>query len=75
MPSLAREMRNPQDFNRMVDYAYVAAGSMYMIVGLIGYLMYVFHPYFPNSSSTTTKETLRAKTCCQFVFFNQNVFS
>ncbi|PLW06142.1 hypothetical protein PCANC_25176 [Puccinia coronata f. sp. avenae] len=40
MPSLAREMRNPQDFNRMVDYAYVAAGSMYMIVGLIGYLMF-----------------------------------
>ncbi|EFP90178.2 uncharacterized protein PGTG_16456 [Puccinia graminis f. sp. tritici CRL 75-36-700-3] len=40
MPSLAREMRNPQDFNRMVDYAYVAAGSMYLIVGLIGYLMF-----------------------------------
>ena len=40
MPSLAREMRNPQEFNRMVDYAYVAAGSMYLIVGLIGYLMF-----------------------------------
>ncbi|POW11334.1 hypothetical protein PSTT_05370 [Puccinia striiformis] len=40
MPSLAREMRNPQDFNRMVDLAYLAAGSMYLIVGMIGYLMF-----------------------------------
>lgn len=40
MPSIAREMRNPHEFSRMLDYAYLAAGSMYMIIGLIGYLMF-----------------------------------
>ncbi|KAH9817855.1 transmembrane amino acid transporter protein-domain-containing protein [Melampsora americana] len=40
IPSLARDMRNPQDFNRMIDYAYLSAGSMYAIIGVVGYLMF-----------------------------------
>ncbi|CAH7690614.1 transmembrane amino acid transporter protein-domain-containing protein [Phakopsora pachyrhizi] len=40
MPSLARDMKNPKDFNRMVDLAYLSAGSMYLIAGVAGYLMF-----------------------------------
>ncbi|EGG10358.1 uncharacterized protein MELLADRAFT_94434 [Melampsora larici-populina 98AG31] len=40
IPSLARDMRNPQEFNCMIDYAYLLAGSMYAIIGVVGYLMF-----------------------------------
>ncbi|KAG0146698.1 hypothetical protein CROQUDRAFT_657050 [Cronartium quercuum f. sp. fusiforme G11] len=40
IPSLARDMRDPQEFNRMIDWAYISAGSMYAVVGVAGYLMF-----------------------------------
>ena len=40
IPSLYRDMKSPRRFGRMLDSAYVAAGSLYVAVGVLGYLMF-----------------------------------
>ena len=39
-PSLARDMKRPQDFNRVCNIAFVVAAACYMFMGIIGYLMF-----------------------------------
>jgi vesicular inhibitory amino acid transporter len=40
IPSLYRDMKSPRHFGRMLDSAYVAAGALYVSVGVLGYLMF-----------------------------------
>lgn len=42
-PSLARDMKRPQDFNRVCNLAFIVATSCYLIMGVIGYLMFGNH--------------------------------
>lgn len=38
-PSLARDMKKPQDFNRVCNLAFVVATAVYLFMGVVGYLM------------------------------------
>ncbi|KAL4399163.1 L-glutamine transmembrane transporter [Malassezia pachydermatis] len=40
IPSLYRDMRNPADFCRMLDLAYVATALLYLSVATTGYMMF-----------------------------------
>ncbi|PAV21981.1 amino acid transporter [Pyrrhoderma noxium] len=54
LPSLARDMANPKEFNRMINMAFTAATIIYAIIGGCGYLM------FGNSVSDEVSEDLLA---------------
>lgn len=38
-PSLARDIRDPKDFNRVCDLAFLISTAFYLFMGTIGYLM------------------------------------
>ena len=40
IPSLARDMVDPSQFDRMIDWAFVVATFIYAFIGYIGYLMF-----------------------------------
>ncbi|KAF7319829.1 Aa-trans domain-containing protein [Mycena kentingensis (nom. inval.)] len=40
IPSLARDMVDPSEFNRMIDLAFVVATSIYALIGCAGYAMF-----------------------------------
>lgn len=40
IPSLYRDMRDPTQFNRMLDLAYLTTAAMYLLVAVVGYLMF-----------------------------------
>lgn len=40
IPSLYRDMKRPAHFGRMLDLAYVATGTVYLVIGMVGYLMF-----------------------------------
>lgn len=40
IPSLYRDMRNPKEFARMLDWAYAASAALYVMVAALGYLMF-----------------------------------
>ncbi|KAF7316812.1 Aa-trans domain-containing protein [Mycena chlorophos] len=40
IPSLARDMVDPSEFNKMIDWAFVVATSIYALIGCAGYLMF-----------------------------------
>ncbi|KAF7345032.1 Aa-trans domain-containing protein [Mycena venus] len=40
IPSLARDMTDPSEFNKMIDWAFVVATSIYTLIGCAGYLMF-----------------------------------
>lgn len=39
-PSLARDMKRPKDFNRVCDLAFLVATAVYLLMAVIGYLMF-----------------------------------
>ncbi|KAF7312363.1 Aa-trans domain-containing protein [Mycena indigotica] len=40
IPSLARDMVDPSEFNKMIDWAFVVATFIYGLIGCAGYLMF-----------------------------------
>ncbi|KAK7465722.1 hypothetical protein VKT23_005693 [Stygiomarasmius scandens] len=40
IPSLARDMANPEHFDQMINWAFVVATTIYTLVGYAGYLMF-----------------------------------
>lgn len=40
VPSLARDMTDPSEFDKMINWAFVAATVIYSLIGYAGYLMY-----------------------------------
>ncbi|KAF8140795.1 transmembrane amino acid transporter protein-domain-containing protein [Mycena galopus ATCC 62051] len=40
IPSLARDMVDPSEFNKMIDWAFVVATGIYALIGCAGYLMF-----------------------------------
>ncbi|KAJ7066988.1 transmembrane amino acid transporter protein-domain-containing protein [Mycena amicta] len=40
IPSLARDMIDPSEFDKMIDWAFVVATSIYALIGCAGYLMF-----------------------------------
>ncbi|KAF9270392.1 hypothetical protein L218DRAFT_31509 [Marasmius fiardii PR-910] len=40
IPSLARDMANPEDFDSMINWAFIVATSIYTLIGYVGYLMF-----------------------------------
>ncbi|KAF9015332.1 transmembrane amino acid transporter protein-domain-containing protein [Cyathus striatus] len=40
IPSLARDMIDPGEFDRMINWAFIVATSIYAIIGYAGYLMF-----------------------------------
>ncbi|WFD28427.1 hypothetical protein MNAN1_003438 [Malassezia nana] len=40
LPSLYRDMRHPEQFDRMLDLAYLATAALYATMGIAGYLMF-----------------------------------
>ncbi|TFL06651.1 transmembrane amino acid transporter protein-domain-containing protein [Pterulicium gracile] len=40
MPSLARDMANPEDFNSVINWAFAAATLIYTLIGYAGYAMF-----------------------------------
>lgn len=40
VPSLFKDMRNPNEFCKMLNWAYIAATIIYLSMGIIGYLMF-----------------------------------
>ncbi|KAG7099387.1 hypothetical protein E1B28_001242 [Marasmius oreades] len=40
IPSLARDMANPEDFDTMINWAFIVATSIYTLIGYVGYLMF-----------------------------------
>ncbi|EMD41799.1 hypothetical protein CERSUDRAFT_110364 [Gelatoporia subvermispora B] len=40
IPSLARDMIDPSQFDTMIDYAFVIASAIYATIGVAGYLMF-----------------------------------
>ncbi|KAK9899790.1 hypothetical protein P389DRAFT_4127 [Cystobasidium minutum MCA 4210] len=39
-PSLARDIKNPQDFNKVCNLAFLVATTFYLLMGTVGYLMF-----------------------------------
>ncbi|SCV70229.1 BQ2448_1623 [Microbotryum intermedium] len=56
IPSLYRDMKNPNQFNSMINIAYVIAFSISMLFGTLGYIM-----YGNNVSSEVTRDLLATK--------------
>ncbi|GAA99963.1 hypothetical protein E5Q_06666 [Mixia osmundae IAM 14324] len=54
MPSLARDMKDPTRFNRMIDMAYVVVAAFYGLLAVFGYLM-----FGNNVSDEITRDLLR----------------
>ena len=42
-PSLARDMKRPQDFNKVCNTAFIVATFCYLFMAVIGYLMFGNH--------------------------------
>lgn len=40
LPALVKDMVNPLEFEKVIDYAFFIATSMYVVVGVAGYLMF-----------------------------------
>ncbi|KAJ3990546.1 transmembrane amino acid transporter protein-domain-containing protein [Lentinula detonsa] len=40
IPSLARDMVNPEEFDTMIDWAFLVATTIYALIGYVGYLMF-----------------------------------
>ncbi|WFC94799.1 hypothetical protein MBRA1_001435 [Malassezia brasiliensis] len=40
IPSLYRDMRDPSQFDKMLDWAYLTTAAMYLLVASVGYLMF-----------------------------------
>ncbi|KAE9410908.1 hypothetical protein BT96DRAFT_969183 [Gymnopus androsaceus JB14] len=40
IPSLARDMVNPEEFDTMINWAFLVATSIYALIGFVGYLMF-----------------------------------
>lgn len=40
MPSLVRDMVDPSQFDKMIDYAFLVATAVYATIGVAGYLMF-----------------------------------
>lgn len=40
IPSLYRDMRDPSQFNQMLDLAYVTTAALYLLMAVVGYLMF-----------------------------------
>ncbi|CAL1696014.1 unnamed protein product [Somion occarium] len=40
IPSLVRDMMDPSQFDKMLDYAFLAATFIYAVIGIAGYLMF-----------------------------------
>ncbi|KAF5377663.1 hypothetical protein D9615_005253 [Tricholomella constricta] len=40
IPSLARDMADPNQFDRMINWAFIVATSLYALIGYAGYLMF-----------------------------------
>ncbi|KAJ7202464.1 transmembrane amino acid transporter protein-domain-containing protein [Mycena haematopus] len=40
IPSLARDMIDPSEFNKMIDWAFIVATSIYTLIGCAGYVMF-----------------------------------
>lgn len=40
IPSLARDMIDPAQFDHMIDWAFALATLIYTIIGVTGYLMF-----------------------------------
>ncbi|KAJ4486341.1 transmembrane amino acid transporter protein-domain-containing protein [Lentinula aciculospora] len=40
IPSLARDMINPEEFDIMINWAFLVATSIYALIGYVGYLMF-----------------------------------
>ncbi|KAL5534419.1 hypothetical protein ACEPAG_881 [Sanghuangporus baumii] len=56
LPSLAKDMQNPKDFDKMINLAFIAATVIYALIGGCGYLM------FGNSVSDEVSKDLLATT-------------
>lgn len=39
-PALQRDMQDPKQYDRMVDIAYVVTAAAYVLMGIMGYLMF-----------------------------------
>ncbi|KAJ3855730.1 transmembrane amino acid transporter protein-domain-containing protein [Lentinula lateritia] len=40
IPSLARDMINPEEFDTMINWAFLVATTVYALIGYVGYLMF-----------------------------------
>ena len=40
IPSLYRDMRDPSQFDKMLDWAYLTTAAMYLLMAAVGYLMF-----------------------------------
>ncbi|KAJ7597211.1 transmembrane amino acid transporter protein-domain-containing protein [Mycena floridula] len=40
LPSLARDMKDPSQFNKMIEWAFIVATFVYALIGFAGYLMF-----------------------------------
>lgn len=40
VPSIFKDMKNPADFRKMLNWAYLAAACIYLSMGLVGYIMF-----------------------------------
>ncbi|SCZ87353.1 BZ3500_MvSof-1268-A1-R1_Chr2-2g04819 [Microbotryum saponariae] len=56
IPSLYRDMKNPSQFNSVIDIAYIIAFSISMLFGTLGYIM-----FGNNVSSEVTRDLLATK--------------
>ena len=40
IPTLARDMADPSRFDEMINWAFATATSIYVLLGIIGYIMF-----------------------------------
>lgn len=40
MPSILRDMQDPKQYDRMVDIAYAVTAAAYVLMAIMGYLMF-----------------------------------
>jgi len=56
LPSLYRDMQHPEQFNRMLDLAYLATAALYGTMGVVGYIM-----FGTNVSDEVTSDLARTR--------------
>ncbi|KAJ3719715.1 transmembrane amino acid transporter protein-domain-containing protein [Lentinula raphanica] len=54
IPSLARDMVNPEEFDTMINWAFLVATTIYALIGYVGYLM-----FGPNVSDEISMDLLK----------------
>lgn len=40
VPNLARDMRKPEEFDRVINLAFLVATAFYLFMGVVGYIMF-----------------------------------